>query len=143
MKPSQPVLGICIEVPPPNCPNTPTRVLLMLTPVSGTFPLLKAKQLQTALDVAFPSNSSQTLAATNGCQLKPAAVTVVPTRTPARPMRLSIGLVVRVTPSPGGVGPRPNSVNENAFRCEKTRPADGSTKEFPMSKRYPTSPMML
>src|SRR6516164_10995545 len=128
MKPSQGVLGICIAVPPPNCPNTPTRVLLMLSPVFGTFPPLKAKQLQPALNVVFPSTSSQTLAARNGCQVKPAAATEVPTRTPARPMRLSIGLVVRVTPSPGGVGPRPNSVNENEFRCEKTRPADGSTK---------------
>src|SRR5262249_1204548 len=128
MKPSQPVLGICIVVPPPNCPNVPTRVLLMLTPVFGTLPPVKAEQLQTALEVVFPSNSFQTLAATNGCQLKPAAATEVPTRTPARPMRLSIGLVVRLMPSPGGVPPRPNSVNENAFRCDQTRPADGSTK---------------
>ena len=79
------------------------------------------------VDVASGANSSQTLAATNGCHAKPPFWTIVPTRTPARPIRLSMLSKLRVpigTQHDPGVGPPmgevPGTASEPRFKLDQT-----------------------
>src|SRR5262245_51105143 len=110
-------------------------MLLVLKSADILLPCRPTKQLGQVLKLAVrrPAKSCHTLAAANGWYTTLAVSTVVPTRTPTRPITDSMVLICVVPEKGISTTPRPPGVAEltgSTFSLDQTTPARGSMNHF-------------
>src|ERR1700754_4393036 len=103
-------------------------VAVAYVPVTAGAPTNVQNGQVTKLDWMSSANSWNTLADTNGCSTTLPVLKDVPTRTVARPIRLSMSRKANVPDSsaPGVGSGRPTALNGSTLVRDQMKPADGS-----------------